>query len=142
MPTPARLVLTAAALVAATLTPASCRAADALEVGAERAAELIRANRGNTGFVLLDIRTPAEFAAGHIDGAVNIDYRASDFAQQIATLDRSKTYLVYCRTGNRSGKALPLFDRLGFNSVIHLTDGIVAWQRTGLPVTPAGARSR
>jgi len=124
-------------LGAAALGASSCRAAHALEVDPARAAELIRDHRADPGFVLLDLRTPPEFAAGHLEGAVNIDYYAPDFGARIAALDRSKTYLVYCRTGNRSGKALPLFDRLGFTSVVHLTDGIVAWQRDGLPVTPA-----
>ena len=124
----------------ALLAPASCRAAGTLEVSAERAAEMIRANRGDPDFVVLDVRTPAEFAAGHIEGALNIDYRASDFAERIAALDRSKTYLMYCRTGNRSGRALPLFDRLGFEAVVHMSDGITAWQRHGLPVTQQAGR--
>ena len=124
-------------LGAAALGAGSCRAAHALEVDPARAAELIRDHRADPDFVLLDLRTPPEFAAGHLEGAVNIDYYGAEFAARIGALDRSKTYLVYCRTGNRSGKALPLFDRLGFGSVIHLTHGIVAWQRQGLPLTPA-----
>jgi len=125
------------ALGAAALGASSCRAANALEVDPARAAELIRDHRADPDFVLLDLRTPPEFAAGHLEGAVNIDYYGAEFAARIGALDRSKTYLVYCRTGNRSGKALPLFDRLGFTSVVHLTAGIVAWQRQGLPVAPA-----
>lgn len=124
----------------ALLALASCRAANALEVNAEGAAELIRTNPDNLDLVLLDVRTPAEFAAGHLEGALNIDFRAAGFSDRIAALDRSRTYLVYCRTGNRSGRALPLFDRLGFEAVVHMSNGITAWQRHGLPVTQQAGR--
>ncbi len=66
------------------------------------AAALIGAHAGNPAFVLLDVRTPEEFAHGRIAGAVNLDYRGADFQGDLARLDRSRTYLVYCRTGNRS----------------------------------------
>ena len=84
--------------------------------------------------VVLDLRTPAEFAAGHIAGAVNIDFRAPDFAQQIAALDRAPRYVVHCGSGNRSGQALPLFQKLHFEAIYHLDGGITAWKEAGLPV--------
>ena len=102
---------------------------------------LIQKNRENTEFVVLDVRTPAEFAAGHLVGAINVDFKSPDFQAQVAKLDRGKTYLVYCRTGHRSGLALPILQRLGFSHLLHLEGGISAWQRDGLPVerprTPA-----
>ena len=84
--------------------------------------------------VILDIRTPAEFAAGHIKGAVNIDYYAPDFESRLAALDRNAEYFVYCRSGNRSGLAMGVFSRLGFTRVKHLRSGIIDWEGAGLPL--------
>lgn len=105
-----------------------------------QAQELIERNRGNPGFVVLDVRTPAEFAAGHLPGAVNADFRSPDFQAQAGTLARGKSYLVYCRTGHRSGLALPILQHLGFTGLYHLEGGITAWQRERLPLEPAPAR--
>jgi len=84
--------------------------------------------------VVLDIRTPTEFAAGHIAGATNLDFRAKQFDQSVAALDRSKTYLVLCASGRRSTSALPTFTQLGFKEVIHLDGGMSAWQSAAKPV--------
>jgi phage shock protein E len=85
--------------------------------------------------VILDIRTLEEFDSGHIDGSVNIDFYAADFADQIGALDRDTQYVVYCRSGNRSGQAMDLFAELQFNTVYELGEGIVAWSAAGLPLT-------
>ncbi|MEO7991357.1 MAG: rhodanese-like domain-containing protein [Chryseolinea sp.] len=77
--------------------------------------------------VLLDVRTPEEFTAGNIEGAVNIDFKASDFEQKIAELDKSKTYFVYCLSGIRSGKAADRMSELGFTSLYTLNGGYTAW---------------
>lgn len=77
--------------------------------------------------VLLDVRTPEEFAAGNIEGAMNIDFKASDFEQKIAELDKSKTYFVYCLSGIRSGKAADRMSELGFTSLYTLNGGYTAW---------------
>lgn len=87
------------------------------------------------GIVLLDIRTPEEFASGHIEGSVNIDFYEDDFATQIGALDRDIEYAVYCRSGNRSGQAMELFADLEFNAVHNLGGGIVAWAEAGLALT-------
>lgn len=84
--------------------------------------------------VLLDIRTPKEFADGHIQGAVMIDYYASDFVDRLKTLDLQKTYLIYCRSGNRTGRSLAIFEKLGFSRVYHLETGIIGWAQKGLPL--------
>ena len=106
----------------------------------KQAQDLIEKNRGNSGFVVLDVRTPAEFAAGHIPGAVNVDFRSPAFQAQAGTLDKGRSYLVYCRTGHRSGLALPILQRLGFTGLYHLEGGITGWQRAALPVEPAPAK--
>jgi len=84
--------------------------------------------------VLLDVRTPGEFATGTIKGSRNIDFHSPDFEEQIAKLDKSKTYLVYCRSGNRSGQSLPMFEKLKLSKLYHLDGGIKAWQGAGNPV--------
>jgi len=84
--------------------------------------------------VVVDVRTPKEFSAGHIAGATNINFLATDFAKTITGLDTNKTYLVHCAVGGRSTQALPLFEKLQFQSVYHLDGGIKAWEKAGLPV--------
>lgn len=86
---------------------------------------------GTKGVVVLDVRTPSEFAGGHLEGAVNIDIYASDFSSKIASLDKSKSYAIYCRSGNRSKTALDQMKKSGFSQVAHLTGGIGAWQASG-----------
>ena len=98
-------------------------------VSANAASDII----GEPGTVLLDIRTPAEFADARIDGAINIDFYAADFADQIAALDRDGRYVVYCRSGNRSGQAMGLFRDLGFTDVHEIGSGILSWMQSGLP---------
>jgi len=84
--------------------------------------------------VVLDVRTPEEYAEGHLDGAVLVDFYDPDFADQVSQLDPEVPYLVYCRSGNRSGQTLTLMEQLGFTSVADVDGGIVAWQSAGLPV--------
>lgn len=86
------------------------------------------------GTVLIDVRTPEEFASGHLDGATNIDLRSPDFATQVAALDPTKTYAVYCHSGNRSAQALALMQPAGFSHVADLSGGITAWTGEGRKV--------
>ena len=78
--------------------------------------------------VILDVRTPAEIAEAAIDGHVAINIMHPEFTQRIAELDKEKTYLVYCRSGNRSGKACAYMSNLGFKTLYNLDGGIMAWQ--------------
>ena len=84
--------------------------------------------------VILDVRTPEEYAEGHLDGAVLVDFYDADFADQLAELDPAVPYLVYCRSGNRSGQTLPLMEQLGFGSASDIDGGILAWAGAGLPI--------
>jgi len=83
---------------------------------------------------VLDVRTPKEYAQGHIKGAINIDYYADDFAEQLEALDPNTTYLVHCRSGVRSGRSLPILKAKGISHLIHLDGGIRAWNSADLPV--------
>lgn len=84
---------------------------------------------------LLDVRTPQEYAEGHIAGAVNIDVQSDNF-QPTARQELSKDsiILVYCRSGRRSLDAAQILTHLGY-SVVNLKGGILDWQDSGLPVT-------
>jgi len=77
---------------------------------------------------LLDVRTPSEFASGHLVGAVNVDVEATDFATKIVALDKTKNYAVYCRSGNRSKVAMTTLQQAGFTKVFDLAGGINAWK--------------
>jgi rhodanese-related sulfurtransferase len=90
--------------------------------------------RQQTNVVVLDVRTPKEFAAGHIPGAVNVDWNAADFATKAAALDPSKTYLVHCAVGGRSAKASDKMAALQFTNVYNLEGGMKAWEKAGKPV--------
>ncbi len=67
--------------------------------------------------IILDVRTPQEFNETHVEGSQNVDFRSLDFKDQIAKLDKNKTYKVYCRSGNRSGQAEQVMKALGFKNV-------------------------
>jgi len=70
------------------------------------------------GATVIDVRTPAEYQAGNIDGALTIDVQAADFADRIGELPKDDTYVVYCRSGNRSAAAIDIMTDLGFTSLI------------------------
>jgi phage shock protein E len=84
--------------------------------------------------VLLDVRTREEYQKGHIPGAILIDFMADDFAQQIAKLDKSKTYLVHCASGGRSARACRKMADADFSRMYNLEGGMAAWEKAGKPV--------
>jgi rhodanese-related sulfurtransferase len=95
---------------------------------------LIEKNKGNADFVILDVRMADEFADGHVEGAVNVDYNAGDFRYNLTQLDKKKTYLVYCRTGRRSGAAVKVMTEMGFTNIYRMSGDMVKWQSMKLPV--------
>ncbi|MBT3647647.1 MAG: rhodanese-like domain-containing protein [Flavobacteriales bacterium] len=78
--------------------------------------------------IVLDVRTGGEFASGYIPGAKNIDVNSGDFASRISKLDKSKNYLVYCRSGMRSASACTYLGEQGFENVTNLRGGIMGWK--------------
>ena len=87
---------------------------------------------------LLDVRTPQEYAEGHIDGASNINIQSDDFQQRAEKeLSKDSTILVYCRSGRRSMEAAEMLTKLGYK-VVNLKGGIIEWKGDGLPVTTEG----
>ena len=87
---------------------------------------------------LLDVRTPQEYAEGHIDGALNINFQSDDFQRVVEKeLTKDSTILVYCRSGRRSMDAAEILNKLGYK-VVNLKGGIIEWKEDGFPVTTGG----
>ena len=105
---------------------AGCLAQDTRILEPEAAAELMRGNRGNPDFVILDVRTPEEFRQGYIEGAALLDYYAPDFRDRFAALDRDATIFMYCRSGNRSAQAAKKLIAMGYTNVYDF-GGIIDW---------------
>ena len=107
----------------------------AIDVTAQEAFNLIKENTNNPDFIIVDVRTPREFVDGHIENAINIDFNSGAFSDEISKLDRTKKYLVYCRSGNRSRGAVNEMTELAFEDIYHLYAGIIGWSKAGYPVT-------
>ena len=106
------------------LSSASCQVADSNAITNEAFRKIAAGKKA----VILDVRTLEEFNEGHLPDAVNIDVlQPGAFKQYIASLPKEKTYLLYCRSGKRSGSALTLMKEHGFTDVSHLKNGIVGW---------------
>lgn len=86
------------------------------------------------GVQIIDVRTPEEFADGHIQGAVNIPVQQSDFAARVAGLDPNGSYAVYCRSGNRSQGAVAQMQNAGITKIYELAEGTKAWTADGQPL--------
>ena len=84
--------------------------------------------------LLLDVRTDNEFAQGHLRGAQQIDFYRDDFADALEKLDKDQPVFIYCRSGNRSGKAAKQMKAMGFSAVYNLEGGIGAWSKRNKPV--------
>ncbi len=89
---------------------------------------------GKEEATILDVRTPAEFSQGHIAGASLVDWNDPSFSSKVAELDKSKRYLVYCRSGSRSAQAVAAMREMGFTDITELSGGIIAWEKAGLPL--------
>ena len=111
-----------AGLFASALLLSGCSASEGVsDLGA---GEFITQSQAE-GVVLIDVRTPEEFNEGHIAGAINIDVQSASFDSEIASLDKSVTYALYCRSGNRSGVAAGKMSDAGFTSVLNAQAGFV-----------------
>lgn len=83
--------------------------------------------------ILIDVRTPAEYAQGHLANAVSIDIYANDFKSRIGKLDKTKPVFVYCKAGSRSGSAVNIMEEMGFKEIYDLSGGIIGWQQANKP---------
>ena len=103
-------------------------------INTNESAEMIKKNLKNKNFVILDVRTPEEYAEGHLANATNVDFKATDFAEKVSKLDKSKTYLVYCRAGHRSASAAEIMKTQAFQTIYNLDGGITQWTTDKNPV--------
>ena len=123
-----KTILAIASLVSAALFLTACSSDSAAQkVSPKEFSEVI----ADPTIVILDVRTPQEFAEGHLANAINIDFQSGKFEQEIASLDKTKTYAVYCRSGNRSGQAVKVMAKAGFTNMYDMDGGIIDWQAAG-----------
>jgi phage shock protein E len=118
-------------LIATALLMLTTMAAEPKNITIDETAKLLAKN---TNVVVLDVRTAKEFEAGHIKGATNINFQDKDFAERVAKLDKSKTYVIHCAAGGRSGKACAQIKDMNFQNMLHMNEGFNAWTKAGKPV--------
>lgn len=97
------------------------------EISISQAKELVQST---PNLKILDVRTPEEYAEGHLDRALNINFRDPNFENQIKALQKEDTYLVYCKSGGRSAKAVELMKELKFTQVSDMTDGYSSYAKS------------
>lgn len=97
------------------------------------AQKLIEENRGNAGFLIIDLRTKKEFDDGHIEGARQIHYYDTNFMRIMSQFDRESTLFLYCQKGRQSPLAFRALQRLRFARIFILDGGIEEWINAGLP---------
>ncbi|MDP2983833.1 MAG: rhodanese-like domain-containing protein [Candidatus Latescibacter sp.] len=103
-----------------------------LEMEPVQVSKMLETDSKHLNLVILDVRTSKEFDQSHIGKAINIDFYSPTLKKDLRKLDRTKSYLVYCRSGNRSMQALKIMRELGFGKVASITGGIIKWQSAGL----------
>lgn len=79
--------------------------------------------------VLVDVRTPKEYNAGHLENSLNIDWMGDSFKSEIEKIDKGDTIYLYCRSGKRSASATKYLDAMGYKNVYNLKGGYIAWER-------------
>lgn len=108
----------------------------------QEAFNLIQENKDNPHFVIIDIRTPEEFAQEHIEHAINIDFRSENFREELDKLDKDKTYLIYsqsdvlcpsCPVPDVASQTLNMMFMLNFREVYNISGGLARWKEEGLP---------
>jgi phage shock protein E len=88
-----------------------------------------------SNLVIVDVRTPDEYAQGHIEGALSINYYDADWSKQMDQLSKDQPIVVYCAVGGRSGKAFAVLKKLGFKEVYDMKGGFDAWRQQNLPIS-------
>ncbi len=115
-----RFFATIAVLLGVTAGLAACSSAEPVELSQDA--------------VIIDVRTPGEFASGHLEGAINIDVQSADFAAQVMELDKDGEYFIYCRSGNRSGQAIAQMNQMGFSDMTNGGSVADASEASGIEV--------
>jgi rhodanese-related sulfurtransferase len=95
--------------------------------------ELISKNKKGDDLVIIDVSTPQEYEDLHLDGAINVNLFSRFFKTRLGVMDKSRTYVIYCKMGGRSKIAKKLMQRLGFRKVYNIVGGTLLWKEEGLP---------
>ena len=95
--------------------------------------ELISGNREEDDVIIIDVSTPREYKDLHLEGAINMNLISRFFKTRLDVMDKSRTYVVYCKLGGRSKIAQKLMQRLGFRTVYNIVGGTLLWKEEGLP---------
>jgi rhodanese-related sulfurtransferase len=119
-----------AIIVSALLVLTGCSSVSSADLNAAE----FQAKTQESGVITLDVRTPGEFMEGHLVNAINIDVENPSFATEIAKLDKTATYAVYCRSGRRSANAIATMKDAGFTNMFNLNAGVQEWAQAGLPL--------
>lgn len=119
-----------AIIVSALLVLTGCSSASSTDLNAAE----FQAKTQESGVITLDVRSPGEFMEGHLVNAINIDVENPSFATEIAKLDKTATYAVYCRSGRRSANAIATMKDAGFTSTFNLNAGVQEWAQAGFPL--------
>lgn len=83
--------------------------------------------------VVLDVRTPEEFKKGHLNAALNLDWKNAEFNEQLKAIDKNEPIFLYCLSGGRSAEAVSELKKQGFTNINELDGGILAWRAKDLP---------
>ena len=94
--------------------------------------EFLQAFESTEDKILVDVRTPLEIEDASIDGHIAINFQSADFPAKILELDKDKTLFIYCRSGNRSGQACKFLASKGYDKLVNLKGGMLAWAETDL----------
>ncbi len=86
---------------------------------------LIENNQNNENFLIIDLRKPEEIKNNYLKNSINLNYFSKDFKKNLHKLNQNKTYLIYCKSGGRSGRVLKIMKELNFKNVYNISEGII-----------------
>lgn len=118
--------------LAALLAGAVALAAEPVATPVTQEVLVERQQQADAELVVLDVRSPEEFAAGHVPGAINIPY--DRIAERLMDVPRDKDVVVYCQSGRRAGIAAQVLAEHGYTRLFHLEGDIAAWKASGRPL--------
>jgi len=137
------LVLSVSLVIVAVLAGGCIGKAQIIEnVTPQEAFTLVQENQVNPDFVIIDLRTPEEFAYEHLENAINIDLDSETFRDELNQLDKNKAYLIYSVSACGDGpgwNALAIMEELDFWEVYNMTGGCIGWKLEGFPTVGEGA---
>ena len=100
----------------------------------KNAFKMIEEHKDDENLVILDVRPENEFKAEHVPGAINLDYNGHEFKRKVEKIDKTKNYIIYCRSGVRGEYFMGIMKELGFPHVYNILGGFVGWKVSKLPL--------